>query len=116
MVAQMVESLPATQETRIQSPGREDPPGEGIGSPLQYSCLENPVDRGAWQPTASTWGCKELDRTERVTHAPGTYRFWTAWRTGSLIPVLFGVKCKSKGQRIRVGKCLLLYCLWLAKH
>ena len=26
-------------------------PGEGNGSPLQYSCLENPMDRGAWQAT-----------------------------------------------------------------
>ena len=26
-------------------------PGEGHGNPLQYSCLENPMDRGAWQAT-----------------------------------------------------------------
>ena len=26
-------------------------PGEGNGTPLQYSCLENPMDRGAWQAT-----------------------------------------------------------------
>ena len=26
-------------------------PGEGNGNPLQYSCLENPRDRGAWQAT-----------------------------------------------------------------
>ena len=26
-------------------------PGEGNGNPLQYSCLENPIDRGAWQTT-----------------------------------------------------------------
>ena len=26
-------------------------PGEGNGDPLQYSCLENPMDRGAWQAT-----------------------------------------------------------------
>jgi len=26
-------------------------PGEGHGNPLQYSCLENPMDRGAWQVT-----------------------------------------------------------------
>ena len=26
-------------------------PGEGNGNPLQYSCLGNPMDRGAWQPT-----------------------------------------------------------------
>ena len=30
-------------------PGLERSPGERYGSPLQYSCLENPVDRGAWQ-------------------------------------------------------------------
>ena len=35
-------------------------PGEGNGNPLQYSCLENPMDWGAWCP----WGCKELDTTE----------------------------------------------------
>ena len=32
-------------------PGLEKSPGEGNGSPLQYSCLENSVDRGAWPPT-----------------------------------------------------------------
>ena len=37
-------------------------PGEGNGNPLQYPCLENPMDRGAWCP----WGCKELDTTERL--------------------------------------------------
>ena len=31
--------------------GQEDPLGEGNGSPFQYSCLGNPVDRGAWQVT-----------------------------------------------------------------
>ena len=34
---------------------------EGNGIPLHYSCLENPMDRGAWSP----WGCKESDTTER---------------------------------------------------
>ena len=32
-------------------PGSGRFPGEGNGYPLQYSCLENPVDRGAWQAT-----------------------------------------------------------------
>ena len=27
------------------------PPGGGSGNPLQYSCLENPIDRGTWQAT-----------------------------------------------------------------
>ena len=32
-------------------PGSGRSPGEGNGNPLQYSCLENPVDRGAWWAT-----------------------------------------------------------------
>ena len=32
-------------------PGLERSPGEGYGNPLQYSCLEDPLDRGAWQTT-----------------------------------------------------------------
>ena len=35
----------------VQSLGREDSPGEGNGNPLQYSCLEIPIDRGAWRAT-----------------------------------------------------------------
>ena len=35
------------QETRVRPLGREDSPGEGNGNPLQYSCLENPMDGGA---------------------------------------------------------------------
>ena len=36
---------------RIQSLGLEDPLEKGIGNPLQYSCLENSMDRGAWWAT-----------------------------------------------------------------
>ena len=42
------------------TPGSGRSSGEGNGSPLQYSCLENPMDRGAWQAT-SPLGRKELD-------------------------------------------------------
>ena len=51
LVTQMVKKLPAMQKTWVQSMGQEDPPREGNGSPLQYSCLENPMDRGAWWAT-----------------------------------------------------------------
>ena len=37
-------------------------PGEVHGNPLQYSCLEKSMDRGAWG--LSSWDCKELDTTE----------------------------------------------------
>ena len=48
-MAQIIKNLLAVQETWVQSLGWQDPLGEGNGYPLQYSCLENPIDRGAWQ-------------------------------------------------------------------
>ena len=44
LVAQLVKNLLAMLETWIRSLGREDPPGEGKGYPLQYSGLENSMD------------------------------------------------------------------------
>ena len=50
LVARMVKRLPTMRETGVQShfllQGRS--PGEGNGNPLQYSCLKNPTDGGAW--------------------------------------------------------------------
>ena len=50
LVAQTVKSLPAIQDPgSISGLGRS--PGEGNSNPLHYSCLENPMDRGAWWAT-----------------------------------------------------------------
>ena len=38
--------------------------GEGNGNPLQYSCLGNPMGRGAWWAAVSPWGREESDTTE----------------------------------------------------
>ena len=50
-----------------RKPGLGRTLGEGNGNPLQYSCLENPMDKGAWWATVRG-GRKESDTTERVTH------------------------------------------------
>ena len=50
-VAQMVKNLPTMKKKRVLPVGWEDSPKERNGNPLQYSCLENSMDRGAWQAT-----------------------------------------------------------------
>ena len=45
-------------------PGLERSPGEGNGNPLQYSCLENPMEGRAWQATVH--GVAESDMTEQL--------------------------------------------------
>ena len=49
----MVKNLPTMQETWVPSLGWEDPLKKVNGYPLQYSCLENPMDRGVWRATVS---------------------------------------------------------------
>ena len=51
LIAQLVKNLPANAGDLGSIPGSGRSPGEGNGNPLQYSCLENPMDRGAWQAT-----------------------------------------------------------------
>ena len=50
-MAQLVENPPAMRETCVQSLGQADPLAKGKAIQLKYSCLENPVDRGAWWTT-----------------------------------------------------------------
>ena len=54
-------------------PGSGRSPGIGHGNPLQYSCLENPMDRGAWWVTVHGVA-KSLTQTE-VTWCAHTPRF-----------------------------------------
>ena len=57
----MVKNLHANAGDVGLVPGSGRSPGEGNGNPPQYSCLENPMDRGAWQATVH--GVAELDTT-----------------------------------------------------
>ena len=50
-------------------PGLGRSPGGGHGNPHQYSCLENPMDRGAWWATVlQSVGSHESDTTYRLNH------------------------------------------------
>ena len=47
-------------------------PGGGHSNPLQYSCLEIPMDRGAWEATVHR--CKELDTTEATERSTVSFK------------------------------------------
>ena len=50
-LALVVKNRPANAGDVGSIPGSRKSPGGGHGNPLQYSCLENPMNRGAWRPT-----------------------------------------------------------------
>ena len=61
----VVKNMPANARDAGSIPGSGRSPGEGQGNPLQYSCPENPMDRGAWWATVhgvskSQTGLKQL--------------------------------------------------------
>ena len=62
-----VKNLPANGGDVGSVPGLGRPPGEGNGTPLQYACLENPMDKGAWWATVR--GATESDTIDHAhTH------------------------------------------------
>ena len=86
----MVKNPPANAGDAIDVgsiPGSGRSPEEGSGNPLQYSCLENPMDRGVWQATYSSWGHKELDMTEH-THIHTHTHTHTHTQTPPQVPEL----------------------------
>ena len=62
LVTQTVKNLSANTGDLGLIPGSGKSPGEGNGTPVQYSCLENSMDRSlvGYNP----WGCKESDTTK----------------------------------------------------
>ena len=74
----VVKNLPANAgDTREMGsiPGSRRSPGVENGNPLQYSCLENSMDRGAWQTTVP--GVAELDVPRCFNHVPLFAVLWT---------------------------------------
>ena len=64
----MVKNLSANTGDMSSIPGSGRSPGEGNGNTIQYSCLENPIDRGAWRATVHGV-TKELDMTKQLNNS-----------------------------------------------
>ena len=73
LVAQMVKNPPAMRETWGQSLGLRRYPGGGHGNPLQYSCLENAMDRGGWWAIVPVVA-KSQTRLSNEAHCPCYFR------------------------------------------
>ena len=73
-MALVVKNLPANEADARDTgsiPGSGRSPGGGHGNLLQYSCLENSVDRGTWRVTVH--GVAESDTTDRLSTHTGIY-------------------------------------------
>ena len=107
-VAQWVKKPPTTynardMEMQLWSLGWEDPLEEENGSPLQYSCLENPMDREAWQAAVHGVG-KSWTQLSNLAHkqqcSANTQNSWLIagpWGTsvtglGTVLPVTFNIR------------------------
>ena len=98
-------------------PGSGRFPGGGHGNPLQYSCLENPMDRGVWQETVH-WVAQGRTRLEWLsTHVEwrkeqSIYRFTTQFLPwvleGMVVPVRWGILEASQVKEEEVS----MRCLW----
>ena len=80
LVAQMVKNLPCNAGGPSSIPGSGRSPGGGHGNPLQYSCLENSMDRGTWLVTvhrlAKNW--TRLKQLSMHTHIVLSNKTWCA--------------------------------------
>ena len=95
-----VKNLPANAGDPGSIPGSGRSPGEGNGNPLQYSCLRNPTDRGAWRVTVHR---VSKSRTWLKRHG-------TAHRTNKTMPLCIRASVWCSSRSIRVYLRLLYQC------
>ena len=77
--------------------------GEGNGNPLQYYCLENPMDREAWQATVREWGCGESDTAEKLS----TYALTLLVHLVSVSDLLVGLYMRHRWRMLRIPNGIL---------
>ena len=63
----MVKNLPASARDADSIPGSGRSPGGGNDNPLQYSCLENPMDRGPWQAAVHGIAKSQIHLSDSIT-------------------------------------------------
>ena len=99
----VVKNPPANARDLGSIPGSERSPGGGHGNPLQYSCLENLMDRGAWWVTihmaAQSWTCLKRLSTSATMFS---------WRKADFTLYVTSLGCLLV---FGVGKVLFLFCL-----
>ena len=76
-MAQMLKNPPANAGDPRSIPGLGRSPGEGNGNSLQYSCLENSIDRGAWQATTSELSILGASLVAQMVKNPPA--MWETW-------------------------------------
>ena len=93
-------------------PGSGRSPGEEHGNPLQYSCLENPMDRGAWWATVHRIA-KRQTRLKLFNMRTHTKSQWG----GDSVPVSFHSSPIIKKQKIGIhDTCVSLGTVWVVKN
>ena len=86
-------------------PGFRRYPGEGNGNPLQYSCLENPMDREAWQATVN--GVRRVGHNLETKLAPP--RTYIQWGRDSLFNKRCWENWTATCKRMKLEHCLIPY-------
>ena len=102
----VVKNLPASAGDTGSIPGLGRSPGVGIGNPLQYSCLEDPMGRGAWRATAPRVA---KSRTQLSTHA------WLGPLSGWRSSFLFLVYLRFCHERV-LDFVRCLFCVYWDDH
>ena len=82
LVAQRVKNLLAMHKTRGLIHGSGRSPGEGNGYPLQYSCLQNPMDRGAWWAADQGVATVRYDWVTNTLTSPPVATHWREHYSG----------------------------------
>ena len=82
----MVKNLPANAGDAGLIPGSGISSREGNGNPLQYSCLENPMDRGAWRATVDRVTKSPTQLKRYSTHSIHTIGYHSALKKNEILP------------------------------